>query len=188
MVTATQSNTTKTYKRPWLLQWQVRNLLARTTDISEDYLKKILDKGIANRWLRTVKVHGFDATNRCHIGLELEINWHTHTLELVFWGDEVTVNKTKFREGFAPEMWNAVEVLNQAVNAECLRAEWRVSYAEGVDEERVDRELGLKNALPITWAGKVFQQASGISEMPELKVILLIAESDERVPVGSQPP
>jgi hypothetical protein len=184
--TTAQSKSTKTVKRMYLLQLQVRNLLSRTTDISKDYLEKIGDKAIANRCLRAIKVHGFDAANRCHVGLELEINWLTHTIEVAVWGEEVTFNKTVFTDDCAPELINAVVVFNQAVNAECLRTEWRVSYAPGVDVERIRRELGLSPAAPITWAGLVSKQSFGVSELRELKVRLLIAESDELVPEGSQ--
>jgi hypothetical protein len=177
-----KTKTTKTVKRSYLLLLQVRNLLSRTTDISQDDLGKIVDKGISNRWLCAVKVHGFDQSNRCHVGLELEINWLTHTIELVVWGEEVTINKTVFTDECAPEVLNAVSVFNQAVNAECLTPKWRVSYAEGVDVEQVRRELGLAAAPPITWAGKVSTESSQVAELPELKVCLLIAESDELVP------
>jgi hypothetical protein len=184
MVTAVGSETkpTKTVKRSYLLQWQVRNLLSRTTVISQDYLEKIGGTGIANKWFRAVKVHGFDATNRCHVGLEFEINWLTHTIEVVVWGDEVTINKTVFTDDLAPEVGNAIQIFNQAVNAECLRTAWRVSYAPGVDVGRIRKELGLVDAPPIAWAGKVSQQTSQVAELPELKVRLLIAESDELVP------
>jgi hypothetical protein len=188
MVTAVgpETKNTKTVKRSYLLQWQVRNLLSRTTDISQDYLEKIGGTGIANRWLRAIYVHGFDASNRCHVGLELEINWLTHTIEVVVWGEEVTVNKTVFTDDCAPEVSNAIAVFNQAVNAECLRTAWRVSYAPGVDVARVRRELGLQDAPLITWAGNVSKQSFGVSELPEVKVHLLIAESDELVPKNSR--
>ena len=188
MVTATTSEAkpTKTVKRIYLLQLQVRNLLARTTDISPDKLEKIADSGIANRWLRAVKVYGFDARNRAQCGLELEINWLTHTLEVVVWGEKVMVNKTVFRDDCAPELINAIVVFNQAVNAECLRTAWRVSYAEGVDVARVKQELALVDAAPLIWAGKVSQQAFGVSELPEMKVRLLIAETDELMPEEGQ--
>jgi hypothetical protein len=186
MVTAVRSET-KTYKRPYLLQLQVRNLLCRTTDISQDDLEKIGDTGIANQWWRAVKVYGFDGTNRCHAGLELHINWLTHTIEVAVWGGEVTVKKTVFTEDLAPEVRNAVEVFNQTVIEQCLTTEWRVSYAEGVDVARIRRELGLSPAPPITWAGTVSTQSSSVKELPELRVRLLIAESDELVPEERQP-
>jgi hypothetical protein len=188
MVTAERSETkpTKTVKRMYLLQLQVRNLLSRTTDISPDYLEKIGDTGIANQWLKAVKVYGFDATNRCHCGLELEINWRRHTIAVVVWGEEVTIKKTVYTDDLAPEVVNAIEVFNQAVNAELLTPRWRVSYASGVDVERVKQELGLSDAPPITWAGKVFTQSFGITELPELRVRLLIAESDELVPEAQE--
>jgi len=155
-------------------------------DISHDRLAKIVGKGIANRWLSAVNVHGFDQSNRCHVGLTLDINWLTYAIELAFWGDEITINKTMYTDDCAPEVTNAIEVFNQAVNVECLQTKCRASYAEGVDVERVKRELEFQDAPPITWAGKVFKQTFGISELPELKVILLVAESDELEPVESQ--
>jgi hypothetical protein len=188
MVTATQSTTTTTTKRSLLIQCQIRNMLDRTTDISHDRLAKLVDTGIANRWLRAVKVHGFDQSNRCHAGIELDIDWLKHKIELAVWDDEITINKTIYTDGCAPEVRNAIEVFNQAVNAECLRTKCRASYAKGVDVEMVKRELGFQDAPPIIWAGKVFKQTFGISEQPELQVILMVAESDELEPVASQTP
>jgi hypothetical protein len=184
--TTSKTKSTKTAKRMYLLQLQVRNLLSRTTDISKDYLEKIGGKGIGNQWLRKVSVHGFDGANRCHVGLELEINWIKHTIELAVWGEEVTFKKTVFADDCAPEVMNAIEVFNQAMIEQCLTSEWRVHYAPGVDVERVRQELGLHPASPITWAGKVSAQSFGVSELRELKVRLLIAESDELVPVTSR--
>jgi hypothetical protein len=149
-------------------------------------LEKIGGTGIKNQWLSNIKVHGFDATNRCHAGLELHINWLTHTIEVAVWGEKVTVEKTSFAEDVAPEVMNAIEVFNQAVIEERLTTEWRVSYAPGVDVEHVRRELGLSPAAPITWAGIVSSQSFGVSELRELKVRLLVAESDETAPTAPE--
>jgi hypothetical protein len=189
MVTAERTEPKTTKKRSYLVQLQIRNLLSRTTDISPDYLEKIGGTGIANQWLDAVKVYGYDQRNRCHAGLELEINWVRHQIEVAVWGEKVTVKKTVWAEDVAPEVRNAVEVLNQAVNAELLRTEWRVHIAPGVDRERVRRELGLQDAPPLTWAGRVQEQPFSVSELRELKGRLLIAESEELVPEtsGEQP-
>jgi hypothetical protein len=176
----------KTVKRMYLLQWQVRNLLRRTTDISKGYLEKIGGKGIENRWLSTIEVYGFDQSNRCQVGVQLHINWLTYTVEVMVWGEEVRINKTVFADDLAPEVMNAIEIFNQAINAELLRTEWRVTYAVGVDVARVRRELGLSPARPLTWAGKVTKQSYPVAEFPELTVSLLIAESDEPVPESQE--
>jgi hypothetical protein len=189
MVTAERSETkpTKTVKRMYLLQWQVRNLLSRTSaDISKDCRDKLTGKGIASQWIRKIGVYGLDGTKRGQIGLELEIDWVTHTIQVVVFGEEVRINKTVFTDDLAPEVGNAIEIFNQAINAELLRTEWQVFYAAGVDVARVDRELGLSSVPPITWAGKVSTQSFGITEMPELKVSLLIAESDELGPKSQE--
>jgi hypothetical protein len=177
---------TKTVNRKYLLQWQVRNMLCRTTVIGEDYLEKI-DKGLTNQWFRAVKVHGFDATNRCHAGLECVINWLTHSIEVVVWGAEARINETVWAEDCAPELINAVTIFNQAANAQCLTTKWRAFCEPGVDVEMVCRELGLVPAPAITWAGKVSQQASQVAELPELTVRLLFAESDELAPPPANP-
>jgi hypothetical protein len=187
MVTAiSETKPTKTVKRLYLLQLQVRNLLSRTTDLTPYHLETLGGKAISNQWLEKVSVYGLDATNRCHAGLELEINWLTHTLEVVVWGENVTVNKTMYTDDCAPEVMNAIVVFNHAVIEQCLTTECRVTYAPGVDRARVDRELGLVLGAPIYWAGPVSQQAFGVSELPELKVRLLIAESNALVPVTSK--
>jgi hypothetical protein len=177
----------RTAKRAYLVQCQVRNLFSRTTVIEKDYLDKLVGRGIGNRWLSTVMVHGFDATNRCHCGIELHIDWLRYTIEVAVWGEEVRINQTVFaQENVAPEVLNAIEVFTQIVKAEDLRTEWRVRCAEGVDVELVFRELGLVRAPAITWAGKVSSQAAKVTELPELTVRLLIAEIADLVPVAQQ--
>jgi hypothetical protein len=192
MVTAVRSerqtfSEAKTVKRMYLLQLQVRNLFSRTpTDISKGCRDKLVGIGLANQWLQKIGVYGLDGTKRGQIGLELEIDWRTHTIQVVVFGEEVRINKTVFTDDLAPEVGNAIEVFNQAVIEEDLKPEWRVFYAAGVDVARVDRELGLSSAPPITWAGTVSPQSFGITELPELKVSLLVAESDEPVPKSQE--
>jgi hypothetical protein len=175
------------YIRLFLLQLQVLNLLSRTVDISQETLEA-LSTGIAHQWIKRIGVYGVDDQNHCHVGLELEINWLKNHIEVVVHGEEVTVDKTLFKEDdLAPELSNAIKVFNLAVNEEYLRSKWCVSYTEGVDVEQVSRELGLKPASPITWAGKVYKQSFGIVELVELKESMLVAESDELVPEADAP-
>jgi hypothetical protein len=84
MVTAERAETqqTTTVPRRWLLTVQVRNLLARTTVISQNTLEKF-DKGLRNQWIQTIGVYGLDRRNRCRVGLELTIDWHTYSLQVV---------------------------------------------------------------------------------------------------------
>jgi hypothetical protein len=186
MATATQGKT-RTAKRAYLLQWQAWNLFSRTTVIKKDYLEKLVGRGIGNRWFSEVSVYGFDATNRSHCGIELEIDWLRYTIEVAVWGEEVRVSQTVWaHEEVAPEVVNAIELFNQIVKAERLRTEWRVRYAQGVDAQMVDRELGLAVAPAITWAGKVSTQTAKVAELPELTVRLLIAENTDLVPVAGK--
>jgi hypothetical protein len=179
--TTAQSMSTKTVKRPYLLQVQVRNLFSRTTKIKRGRLNKLVSKGIGNQWLRNIGVYGLDDANHCHCGLEIEINWTAHTIQLVAWGDNVQINKTVFMDDCAPEVDNAIEVFNQAVIEQCLWTERRVRLAPGVNKAHVQRELGLEDAPALTWAGNVEKQSFGVKELPELTVSLLFAESAELV-------
>jgi hypothetical protein len=184
MVTATRSET-RTANRKYLLQWQVRNLVSRTTAESQQTLAKF-DKGVTNQWLGEVGVYGLDQSLRAVVGLELAINWLNYSIQVLIWGETVSVNQTLWAEDCAPEVSNAIEVFNQAVKAEDLKPEWRCWYAPGVDEEMVNRELGFKNAPPLPWAGKVEQQASQVKELPELTVTFLQAIAEETLPETSR--
>jgi hypothetical protein len=97
-------------------------------------------------------------------------------------GDDIAIDRTVYSDDVAPEVINGIAVLNQAVNAECLHTEWRITYPKGVDVARIRRELGLAPAPPLQWAGKVEKRTSSVPELPELTVTFLQAVSD--VPVG----
>jgi hypothetical protein len=172
MVTAERAETqqTTTVPRRWLLTVQVRNLLSRTTVISQNTLEKF-DKGLRNQWIQTIGVYGLDRRNRCRVGLELTIDWHTYSLQVVLWGETVSVHKTVFTEdNLVPEVGNGITVFTQAVIEERLRTEWRVIYPKGLDRERIDRELGFGPCPPLTWAGKIRKQVFKVKEFPELTV------------------
>jgi hypothetical protein len=172
MVTATRTETkhTTTVKRSWLLQWQVRNLLSRTTDISQDTLTKI-DTALTHQWIQMIGVYGLDSKGRCHVGLELSIDWVTHTFHLLVTGDEVTIDRTVFSpDDLAPEVHNGITVFNQAVNAECLHPLCRFTYATGAPVEHVRRVLGFVPAAPLSWAGRVEKKNYPVPELPELTV------------------
>jgi hypothetical protein len=178
MVTATGAKPAKTINRSYLIQVQVRNLLVRTKATSQETLTKI-DTAIACQWIHTIGVYGLDSSNHCHVGLELHIDWLTHTIRVLLAGDDVTIDRTVYVEDVAPEVINGISVFNQAVNAECLRAVCRVSYSPGVDLEHIRRVLGFVTRPALQWAGKVEQKAFPVPELPELSVTFLQAIPDE---------
>jgi hypothetical protein len=179
MVTAerAETKTAKTMNRSYLIQMQVRNLLSRTTDTSQETLTKI-DMTITYQWLQTIGVYGLDSSGRCHVGMELHIDWLTHTIRVLLVGDEVTIDRTVYSNDVAPEVINGISVFNQATNAECLRAECRVSYSAGVDLEHIGRVLGFVTRPPLQWAGNVEKKHFPVPELPELTVTFLQAVQD----------
>jgi hypothetical protein len=185
MVTAVRSETQQTIivPRRWLLLVQVRNMLSRTTDIGECTLEKI-DRGIRNQWIETIGVYGFDGRDRCHVGLELEIDWDAYSVQVALLGETVSVKKIVLtEENLVPEVRNVVKVFTQAVIEARLRTKWIVYYPKDLDGERINRELGFKRPSPLTWAGKIRQQTFEVEEFPELTVTF-----SEAVPeVGSHP-
>jgi hypothetical protein len=72
MVTAhgSETKTTTTVNGSYLLKWQVRNLLSRTTDTSQEWLGK-MDTALTLHWIETIGVYGLDSNGRCHVGMEL---------------------------------------------------------------------------------------------------------------------
>jgi hypothetical protein len=170
---------TTTVKRSYLLHWQVRNLLARTTQISQETLAKI-DTALTNRWIHKIGVYGLDDSGRCHVGLELRINWGTHMVQLLLAGDNVSIDRKIFSpDDLAPEVHNAICVFNQAVNAECLRTKVRLSHPPYAPMERIREELGFVPVAPVTWAGNVEQQTFPVPELPELTVTFRQAIPDD---------
>jgi hypothetical protein len=139
---------TTTVKRSYLLHWQVRNLLARTTQISQETLAKI-DTALTNRWIHKIGVYGLDDSGRCHVGLELRINWGTHMVQLLLAGDNVSIDRKIFSpDDLAPEVHNAICVFNQAVNAECLRTKVRLSHPHMLRWSGLGRSWGLSPSRP----------------------------------------
>jgi hypothetical protein len=177
----TKTKSAKTVQRLYLLRVQIRNLLARTTDTSQDTLTKI-DTALIRQWIQTIGVYGLDASGQSHVGLELTINWATHTVQVRVAGEEVTIEQAVYIDDLAPEVTNGIVVFNQAVNAECLRSEWRMTHPKGVDAEHVRRELGFVACSPLLWAGNVEKQVYPVPELPELTMTFLEAIPD--APLG----
>jgi hypothetical protein len=88
-----ETTTTKTVNRYYLLHWQVQNLLSRTTVISQETLAKI-DTALIHQWIRTIGVYGLDDSGRCHVGLVLTINWVTHSIHVLVMGEEVSIDRS----------------------------------------------------------------------------------------------
>jgi hypothetical protein len=182
MVTAerAETKTAKTMNRSYLIQLQVRNLLARTGETSQEWLAKI-DIALALQWVETIGVYGLDSSGRCHVGMELQIDWVTHNLRVLLVGDDIAIDRTVYSDDVAPEVINGIAVFNQAVNAECLRTKWRLTHPAGVDMVRIRKELGLVLAAPLQWAGDVEKKHFPVPELPELTVTFLQAVQDCRL-------
>jgi hypothetical protein len=137
-------------------------------------------RALRNQWIRKIGVYGLNDNSRCHVGLELTINWATHTIHVLLAGDKVTIDRTVFTaDDLAPEVQNGIAVFNQAVNAECLRTKCRLFYPDGADVEHINRELGFVAAAPLIWAGNVEKEDCPVPELPELTVTFLQAIPDE---------
>jgi hypothetical protein len=169
-----QTKPTKTVNRLYLLQVQVRNLLSRTTESTQQTLSKI-DTALRHQWIETIGVYGLDGSGRCHVGLQLRINWLTHTVHVLLDGVEVSIGRTVYVDDLAPEVVNGIAVFNQAVNAECLHPKWQMTHPQGADAGHIRRELGFVACSPVHWAGSVEEQAYTVAEMPELTVAFLQA-------------
>jgi hypothetical protein len=184
MVTAVKSETqqTITVPRSWIIIVQARHLLYQTTDISQNQLGKI-DRALRNQWIELIGVYGLDSANRCHVGLELSINWETYKMQIRLSGETVTVKKTFFADdNLIPVLDNCIRVFNNAVLEAGLRTEWFLTYPESFERERINQNLGFHPST-LTWAGKISKQVFSVAEFPELSVTFSVAvpepEKDE---------
>jgi hypothetical protein len=165
---------TKIVNRVYLLQVQVRNLLARTTATSQQTLAKF-DTALRNQWIETIGAYGLDGNGCCHVGLQLRIDWLTHAVHVLLDGDTVRIDRTVYIDDLAPEVMNGIVVFNQAVNAECLYPKWQMTHPHGADAAHIRRELGFVAGATLTWAGRVERQTYTVAEVPELTVTFLEA-------------
>jgi hypothetical protein len=172
-VTAARTST-KTYPRLTLVCTQVRRILRRTTEISDEALDRITH-GVRERWIKEISIHGFDESSMCRASVEFAIDWSEYDRQLSLGRATIVVEERKWPEDTAIEVDECIRAFNDCVTEQGLSPKWRVAYADGVYSDsnllaRVRESLGLKPAEPIKWGGRIVGEPFSIRELPETKV------------------
>ncbi|WP_418057262.1 hypothetical protein [Pimelobacter simplex] len=137
-----------------LLRFQVAAALRRGTGIDDRALASIR-RGLDERWIAHVFLHGFDSGDECRAELALDIDWDRYELAMRRGHSMVEIDGS-WRDRVAPEIDEAVVEFVDFCRSRSLRREWRVGYSALVTSglrAQVDRELGFQPAPPIAWGG-----------------------------------
>jgi len=180
MTSAYTYTRTKTYARIVLLKEQVRTILRRTTQISQETLHRLMI-GVDNHWIANFLVYGFDQKNLCRAELVFEIDWDEFQLQISHGRTTVTIDQ-RWENDTAIEVDEVIRLFNE-FSQECnLRTEWMVRYRSWVYSDsnklqEVQRVLGLTTAPKIRWAGMRQGTSHQIPELPEARVGCYITDT-----------
>jgi hypothetical protein len=147
---------------------QIGVALRRGADISERSLEKV-KRGIDERWIEWVFVHGFDGESRCRAEAALHIDWHRYQVSIDLGHMDINISES-WRDNVAPEVQESIAEFVLFCKANSLRREWRVQYSAlgNSMSDHVDRELGFSTAEPLDWAGEPVPFEFRIREIDEL--------------------
>jgi len=171
---------TKTYARIVLLKEQVRTILRRTTQVSQETLQRLMI-GLDRYWIATFLVYAFDNNNLCRGELTFEIDWDEYQLQMSRGKTTVTIDQ-RWENDTAIEVDEIVRLFNDFSREFNLRTQWRIRYTAAINsdprkKEEVQRTLGLETAAPINWAGPRQGTSHQIPELPEARVGCYIVDS-----------
>lgn len=163
-------SSSESHSRLDLLATQVRVLLRRSVYASASTLD-IAEKGLTNQWLSRFFLTGKGQDGKCWIQVVLVINWVTHELAVERGYGTISVDPS-WENKTSPEVDEAVRLFCKDRDQWKLRPACSFGYARNVDEAFVDRELGLRNAQPLVWAGEFQERTFTVEELAELKVVI----------------
>lgn len=171
---------TGTFARAELLKMQFTVALRRTFNASQNEIN-IIQTGINNRWIRTVKIYGIDVYNLCRAELSLDIDWDEYSHQLQVGRATVTVD-ARWRDNTAIEVDEAISLFNSTVQGNTLRVVWQVVLADAVNRDAgikagVMRALGLVDTTQPTWTGKLTGVPLSVQELPEFKLNITLSGS-----------
>lgn len=170
---------TRTYARIALLKEQIRRMLRRTTNISQDSLSR-LEIGIDKQWISTFLVYAFDNRKLCRAELIFEIDWDEYKLQMSRGKTTVSIDE-RWIDNTAIEVDEVIILFNDFVRTYSLRTEWMVTYPSWIYKnelklQEVRRSLGLSPAETIKWAGQKHGTSHQIPELPEARVGCYLAD------------
>jgi hypothetical protein len=175
MATTSTLTRTKTFVRIELLKLQVSIALRRTTTLSGSALDRLL-KGVQNQWINRINVYGLDADKKARCQLVIQIDWQRYRVHIAAGRTTVSTGKG-WPSDLAFEIGDSIQLFQDYVRENSLSTYWTANQPDlGTKRDQVLKEMGLKDADPITWAGSKESVHFNVPELDELGVELYLSD------------
>jgi hypothetical protein len=116
----TQTRTrTSTYARTELLRVNLELVIARLLENAAGLIERILRPALNQQVIRSLEFFGFDDEHRCHIRLQLNIDWAEHKMQLET-SPQARLD-SRWQRGQAPEVRVLLQEFEKVVEERGLR-------------------------------------------------------------------
>lgn len=141
----------QTRTRLELLQTNIRIALKRA-GLSDAQVANI-GKGIKNRWIKTIAIHGVNNIGQSCCVLELSIDWSEHDRQIQFGNHSIKLS-ARWNNEVALELCEALDTFDEYVEEKGLGIKLRYYYPQEVNSNKelllkVQEELGFVSAQEI---------------------------------------
>lgn len=161
------TSTTRTFARLDLLKIQVMTALRRS-GVSESVASKVR-LGLDKRYIAIVDVYGVDSAGMAWCHLRLTIDWRAHKLHIEAGRTTVQIDG-RWIDNTAVEIDETLRVFEAYMASRPLTIKLFVEYAEGVDRNRADAELGFVPGTRPNWAGEPVGDSYNVRDLDELSI------------------
>lgn len=159
---------TAVFTRIELIKMQVRILLRRTAEITDDFLSNI-EKGLDKKWINKITIYGLDNDNLCRAQLTLEIDWEEHDFQISKGKATVSIDE-RWENNTAIEVDEAINIFEKFVRKKGLKTTVIYNHPDWVNLNKVCKELNLVKAETPRWKKEFQQFKIKIPEVPEISV------------------
>lgn len=138
---------TYTFSRLNLIKIQVDEALIRFGKSSVmEFYRKLIDK----HWLGQLSFYALDNNNYCRGRLTLYFDWDKHNQQVSVKGTEIQIDDD-WKNNVAPNLNYTLELFEEFIDTYSLQVITRFWYADGVNKDKADSELGVSDGEPIRW-------------------------------------
>lgn len=129
-----------------ILAKKIKEFIRRTTDTTEERLKRTVDVGLDEGLIW--KVYIFAVDNNAHplMHMTLEIDWERHLFHIEEEEKLIDIYNENWEEEIDFKLDKAIKLFNEYSRSEHLRTLWGVECSPNVDKKYARRKLGLQES------------------------------------------
>jgi hypothetical protein len=158
-MTSTFTNTktgTRTFARLAIIKLQVSLALKHTTKISPKTIERVFDKGIDEKWIKTICIFAIDKNRCCHAQISIDIDWNTHEYQISIGKNEIEIdiNDDNWNNDLVYDLDRYTKLFIAHAEKFGLDTEWGFECSDGVDEDQVHKSLSVTHGKPLKWSSE----------------------------------